>query len=68
MKDDTFNLFVGFFCIGISCFVFGVVLGGLWTDERVIDETNKSTTIFCVEKPKECKIRYDYYKLEDKTK
>ena len=65
MKDDIFAQLVGYFCIGITSLVFGVFLGGLWTDERVIDETTKSTTIFCVEKPKDCKIKYDYFKIEN---
>lgn len=68
MKDDTFAHLLGYCMIATMSLVFGVILGGIWTDERVVNEATKSTTIFCVEKPKECKIRYDYYNLEEKTK
>jgi len=59
MKDDTFPFWV-------IAFVGGVTMGLLLNYKSGAPEATKSATIFCVEKPKECKIRYDYYKLEDK--
>lgn len=61
MREYTFP----FWFIG---FVGGLIMGLLLNLNSGYQEATKSTTIFCVEKPKECKIRYDYYKLEDKTK
>jgi len=67
MKDEP-EVFASFIlCLIVMC-VPGLILGMLINTNSGAPEATKSATIFCVEKPKECKIGYDYYKLEDKTK
>jgi hypothetical protein len=46
--------------------VGGVIVGAVVGDERGQKEATRSATIECVNKPKECKIRYDYYQIERK--
>ena len=46
--------------------VGGVVVGAVVGDERGRKDATRSATIECVNKPKECKIRYDYYQVERK--
>ena len=46
--------------------VGGLVVGAVVGDERGRKDATRSATIECVNKPKECKIRYDYYQMERK--
>ena len=48
--------------VGVSGWIVGVVIG----DEQGRKDATRSATIECVNKPKECKIRYDYYQIERK--
>jgi hypothetical protein len=47
--------------------VGGVIVGAVVGDERGRKDATRSATIECVNKPKECKIRYDYYQIERKS-
>ena len=46
--------------------VGGVIVGAVIGDEQGRKDATRSATIECVNKPKECKIRYDYYQIERK--
>jgi hypothetical protein len=68
MNDDN-DVLSGIICIAVlatSAFVFliGVRFG---FDDGVVDGKNESI-IFCMENQKECKISYDYLKLQEKQK
>ena len=45
----------------------GVSVGTVIGVEQGRKDATRSATIECVNKPKECKIRYDYYQIERKT-
>ena len=45
----------------------GVVVGAVLGVEQGRKDATRSATIECVNKPKECKIRYDYYQIERKS-
>jgi hypothetical protein len=47
--------------LGVA-FLLGVRFG---VDDGLVDGKNEGI-IFCMEKPKECKISYDYLKLQEK--
>jgi hypothetical protein len=47
--------------LGVA-FLLGVKFG---VDAGLVDGKNEGI-IFCMEKPKECKISYDYLKLQEK--
>jgi hypothetical protein len=47
--------------LGVA-FLLGVKFG---VDDGLVDGKNEGI-IFCMEKPKECKISYDYLKLQEK--
>jgi hypothetical protein len=46
--------------------VGGVVVGGVMGTDLGRKDAIRSATIECVNKPKECKIRYDFYQIERK--
>ena len=43
--------------------VLGVFLGIVVATERSAAE--KKTIMYCIEQPSACKVKYDYYKLEN---
>lgn len=47
--------------------VSGVIVGGVMGHDLGRKDATRSATIECVNKPKECKIRYDYYQIERKS-
>ena len=60
MNDDSSPSF--FICIGIiTLLVIGYAFG--FTNGEQFAQ--KETIIYCVEKPADCKVKYDYYKLEN---
>ena len=66
MNDD---FVIGTVCLGILAtigvaFLLGTRFG---FDDGVVDGKNEGI-VYCVEKPKECKIAYDYLKLQEKQK
>lgn len=48
-------------CTAFMCLVLGLVIGT--TTAR--QETEEHTIVYCVEQPKDCKIKYDFYKLQE---
>ena len=58
MNDDNFIIFV-LLPLGLCAAVFlaGIAVGQSDGENRGI--------IYCVEKPADCKVKYDYYKLEN---
>jgi hypothetical protein len=46
--------------------VSGLIVGGVMGTDLGRKDATRSATIECVNKPKECKIRYDYYQIERK--
>lgn len=48
------------FCLAISLLAVGYVFGFSIAESG----TEKNTIIFCMEKPKDCSIKYNYYKLQ----
>jgi hypothetical protein len=46
--------------------VGGVVVGSVLGYDLGLKDATRFATIECVNKPKECKIRYDYYQIERK--
>jgi hypothetical protein len=47
--------------------VGGLIVGGVMGDEMGRKDATRSATIECINKPKECKIRYDYYQIERRS-
>jgi hypothetical protein len=68
MNDDNAVL-SGIICIAVLAtsavvFLIGVRFG---FDDGVVDGKNQGI-VFCMEQPKNCKISYDYLKLQEKQK
>lgn len=61
MKNDSSLSFFIFIAI-IALFGIGYVIGYDLGEQFA----QKETIVYCVEKPADCKIKYDFYKLEDK--
>lgn len=64
MNDDNM---IGGILLGVLAslgvaFLLGLKFG---VDDGLVDGKNEGI-IFCMEKPKECKISYDYLKLQEK--
>ena len=62
MSEENVPAFVvlGFFVFMISL-IPGFVIGSISGEQRA----TKETTISCIQQPKECKIKYDFYTLEN---
>lgn len=59
---------VGDFIVGIVIIAFGfaVAMGAIKSTEiEARKEMEKQAIIFCIEKPASCKVKYDYFKLEN---
>ena len=61
MDDDRSFLFAGLLTICI----FGVLLLGI---SLGYDDGKDEAIKICIEKPQECKIQYDYIKLQENQK
>ena len=62
MTDENFTI--------NSAIVFGAIMLGVFLGLVIATVTERSATeqktvIYCVEKPSACKVKYDYYKLEN---
>ena len=66
MNDDSVigGLLVAFFAVVGVMFLLGSRFG---FDDGMVKGKNEGI-VYCVEKPKECKIAYDYLKLQDNQK
>lgn len=45
--------------------MLGVFLGMVVATVTERSATEKKTIMYCIEKPSACKVKYDYYKLEN---
>ena len=57
-NDDFFPFLIIFLLVAGLSFMFGFNTGET--------STKRETISYCVEKPADCKIKYDFYKLENK--
>jgi hypothetical protein len=66
MNDDNVvgGLLVAFFAVVGVMFLLGSRFG---FDDGMVKGKNEGI-VYCVEKPKECKIAYDYLKLQENQK
>jgi hypothetical protein len=66
MNDDNVlgGLLLAFFAVVGVMFVLGSRFG---FDDGMVKGKNEGI-VYCVEKPKECKISYDYLKLQENQK
>lgn len=62
-NDNKFLGFILFLALGAFTIFVLVKLSDIDYEKGV-----KETTILCVEKPQDCKIKYDYIKLQEKQK
>jgi hypothetical protein len=62
-NNDDFLGFILFLAFGAVTLFVLVKLSDIGYEKGV-----KETTILCVEKPQDCKIKYDYIKLQEKQK
>jgi F0F1-type ATP synthase assembly protein I len=65
MKTDTDELIDRFLILVCWGFLMGGILGCIIGLVDVGRRTTKETINLCVEKPKECKVKYDFYQLEN---
>ena len=61
ISDDELIVIIFFFC---ASFFIGGILGYNVGNAAGWSTATKETMNFCVEKPKECKVKYEFYKLE----
>ena len=63
MTDDDFTpILILLGCTAVMFFVLGLTTGTS-TARR---ETEEQAVVYCVEQPTACKVKYDYFKLENK--
>ena len=62
MIDDDF---IPFFVTLLSGITIGLFLGLVVATVTERGATEKKTVVYCVEQPSACKVKYDYYKLEN---
>ena len=62
MTDDNF---APIFAVTLSCLVLGFLPGLLLGTVTARQKTEEKTVVYCMEQPKDCKVKYDYYKLEN---
>ena len=61
MTNDDFTPIIIAFCFIVIAFVPGFLFGTLTSR----GETEQKTIVYCIEQPSACKVKYDYYKLEN---
>jgi hypothetical protein len=60
MNDDNSYIILPVIILLMFSFLIGFIVGTEMQDGN----TRKETTISCIERPNDCKVRYDYYQLE----
>ena len=60
-ENDFTPIFIILGCTAFLGFVLGLTTG----TSTARGETEEKTIVYCIEQPKDCKIKYDYYKLEN---
>jgi hypothetical protein len=69
MTNDETPIGVIIFIVAIALFGVGMVMmGSVVSEKGNITKGRNQGIIFCSEKPKECKISYDYLKLQENQK
>ena len=69
MTNDETPIGVIIFIVAIALFGVGMVMmGSVVSEKGNITQGRNEGIIFCSEKPKECKISYDYLKLQENQK
>lgn len=63
MNDDNLYFLI---LPAIILLIFSSLIGFIVGTEIQAHRTAKETTISCIERPNDCKVRYDYYQLEVK--
>lgn len=61
ISGDELTVIIFFFC---ASFFIGGITGYIVGNVDGWSSATKETINFCVEKPKECKVKYEFYKLE----
>lgn len=64
MNDDDLKPFIIIIWGGIAIGL--LFLGGAIAKVIERSATEQKTVVYCVEQPADCKIKYDFYKLENK--
>ena len=67
MNDNNGGIILAFVASAIASGVMFIVGGSRGYDYGVEDGKNQGI-VFCMEKEKECKIKYDYLKLQENQK
>ena len=62
MSKDNFTIDFGIIFVAIMLGVFLGAVGGTVTERSA---TEQKTVVYCVEQPSACKVKYDFYKLEN---
>ena len=67
MNDETpFGIIA--LIVAFAIFAGGAIMGSETSETGNITQGRNEGIIFCSEKPKECKISYDYLKLQENQK
>lgn len=62
MTNDDFT---PIFIVTSCCLVLGFAMGAVVGTISARGETEEKTIVYCMEQPSACKVKYDYYKLEN---
>lgn len=62
MNDDIFTDIL--ILLGYTAVIF-LVLGFTTGTETARQETEEKTVVYCIEKPADCKVKYEVYKLQE---
>ena len=60
-EEELPSITLLFFLVFMIALILGTTVGSITGEERA----TKETTIYCIQQPKECKIKYDFYTLEN---
>jgi hypothetical protein len=61
IEEDFTPILILVGCTAVLFLVIGLTTGTV----TARGETEEQTVVYCVEKPADCKTKYDYYKLEN---
>ena len=60
-EEDYTPILIALGCGAVLVFVLGLTIGTV----NARGETEEKTIGYCIEQPSACKVKYDYYKLEN---
>jgi hypothetical protein len=62
MSDDDFTpILILLSCTALIFLVLGFTTGTVTARQ----ETEEKTVVYCIEKPANCKVKYEFYKLQE---